>query len=121
MTSKEALDTLLGYASFNQNYYFHKGKDPYGIILQDLERLEVLEKKNQELYEKVNHFKNVKNRWKRNCKFLEKENEKLKQAIEILKDRRNILKYNGLKVTYELGWLTEEEYELINEVFGYEN
>ena len=51
---------------------------------------------------------------------LEEENAKLKQAIEILKDRKNILKYNGLKGTYELGWLTQEEYELLKEVLGNE-
>lgn len=47
--------------------------------------------------------------------------EKLKQAIDILKDRKNILKYNGLKGTYELGWLTQEEYELLKEVLGNES
>ena len=47
--AKEALDTLLGYASFNENYYFHKGKDPYGIIKHALERLEELEAENKRI------------------------------------------------------------------------
>ena len=41
---------------------------------------------------------------------------KLKKTIDILKDRKNILKYNGLKRTYELGWFTQEEYELLKEI-----
>ena len=40
MTSKEALDILLGYASFNENYYNFNKPDPYGIIKKDLENLE---------------------------------------------------------------------------------
>ena len=40
----------------------------YNTIKQDLDRLEKLEKENQVLREKVNHFKNVKNRYRRNEK-----------------------------------------------------
>ena len=108
MTSKEALDVLLGYASFNERYYSHKGEDPYGVIKKDLDRLEMLEKENKVLREKVNHFKNVKNRHKRNQKFVEKENTKLKKAIEILK-RQN-----------EGQAISQEEDELLKEVIGNE-
>ena len=59
------------------------------IVKQDLDKLAKLEKENQELREKVNHFKNVKNRTRRNYKFVEKENIKLKKVIERIKSLPN--------------------------------
>ena len=58
--------------------------DESNIIKNHLELI----KENQVLREKVNHFKNVKNRMRRNCRFYKKENTKLKsvilQSIELL-------------------------------------
>lgn len=146
MTSKEALERLLMLAR-PCAYEVREHRNSYcdmleNTIKQDLERLEVLEKKNQELYEKVNHLKNVKNRWRRNCKFLEKENEKLKQALDILKEKPEILmiraesfyqcdydeNYFAEYFVYDsagddirtLIYITKEQYELLKEVFGNE-
>ena len=105
------------------------------VIKQDLERLGVLEKKNQELYEKVNHLKNVKNRWRRNCKFLEKENEKLKQVLDIFERKhihiyyltrtKNVEEYNKMMDKFNeydfFDYLIKEDYELLKEVLGNEN
>lgn len=43
---------------------------------------------------------------------------KYEQAIEILKEYRHILKYNGIDGAMELGWLKNEQYELLKEVLG---
>ena len=113
----------------------------YEIIKHDLERL-------KELKEKVNHLKNVKNRWRRNCKFLEKENiklknqilsleldtcipelrkesEKLKEIISLLKLRLDIV---GVDIENDFYFIdtkygtryaiNKTEYDLLKEVFG---
>ena len=94
------------------------------IIKQDLDRLEKLEKGNKILREKVNHFKNVKNRYRRNEKFVEKENAKLKKTIEILKDYFEIwLNYEEEEIFggFEINGyhqINKQEYELLKEVLG---
>lgn len=110
-------------------------KKDYNIIKKDLERLEKLEEDNKKLKEKVNHLKNVKNRWVRNYKFVDKENEKLKQALDIIKtkkvdidmfiDSTSAEDYNNRLEYYtyinpEVRPLTQEEYELLKEVLGNE-
>ena len=76
MTSKEALEVLLGYASFNERYYFHKGQDPYGIILKDLERLEQLE-------DNIKIHKETIKMQHNQIESLEEQNKGLKEIIEI--------------------------------------
>ena len=85
MTSKEALENLTFYIPYEKHTYSEcnaKINECYEIIKKDLERLEKLEKENKVLREKVNHFKNVKNRYRRNAKFVEKENKELLMALE---------------------------------------
>ena len=132
MNSKQALESICKTCDNKSCPYIHYEKSRcsfYGIIKQDLERLEMLEKENKVLREKVNHFKNVKNRYKRNQKFIEKENTKLKKVIEILINKNvnlselyHLFKWNettpteyneGLGKDYKL---TQEEYDLLKEV-----
>lgn len=133
MTSKEALKYLLAdsellYCEHEEDIKFYlEAEKEYNIVLKDLDRLEKLEKENQVLREKVNHFKNVKNRMRRNCKFYEKENNKLKNVIEILKDKLEIAPYhNKILDIYSVDFLrfdppvsfnsNKKEYELLKEV-----
>lgn len=129
MNSKKALSKLY-MACDDELLYEQNGimfpNELYTIIEKDLDRLEKLEKENKVLREKVNHFKNIKNRYRRNEKFVEKENAKLKKTIEILKDKLEITLYshdeyfnppmiNGTEIFKNL---TQEEYELLKEVLG---
>ena len=94
----------------------------YDLVLKikhDLERLEQLEKENQELKEKLSAIEF----W--NERYME-HNEKLKIAIfivymknvdlELLKDCCNLKDYNN-RVNF-LRELTQQEYELLKEVLG---
>lgn len=106
LTGLEALEVMLGYASFNERYYEHKGEDPYAVIKKDLDKLEKLKKLEKELKQtKLNfknsqiHSKNAYKRLKEKYGKLEErhkecyarnfeviiENTKLKKVIEILK------------------------------------
>lgn len=132
MNSREALEHICKTCDNKSCPYIQYEKSRciyYGIVKQDLEKLEKLKKENQVLREKVNHFKNVKNRTRRNYKFVEKENTKLKKAIKIiinkgvnellLKSTKIFAEYN--KIVKHLEYfdeLTQEEYELVKEVFG---
>lgn len=78
MTSKEALEMLrkdLAKLLKIDNVDWLE----FAIIKQDLERLEVLEK---DLQDEINNYQEMGRLWHES----EKENEKLKMAIEILKD-----------------------------------
>lgn len=88
MTSKEALEVLLGYASYNENYYINKGEDPYKVIKQDLDRLEKY-KKAIELLKKYIGFKLV---------------------IDPVDSVR------GITTKYEYSDISKEEYEVLDEV-----
>ena len=115
MTSKEALENL----TYCVNGIGSKEKY-YNIIKQDLERLEKIE----ENYYSLNisceeiEFENVR---------LEEENKKLKQAIDILKDKKvsiglllknnTLNQYNRVRHLYDADFLIQEEYELLKEVF----
>ena len=130
MTSKESLRNLKQ-EILTPNYLTDYEKDEcIDVIQQDLERLEKLE----ENYYSLNvaceeiEFENVR---------LEKENKKLKQVIEILKDRlvldieTEIAKENDIELigywlvegdTQKLYTIiTKKEYELLKEVFGNES
>ena len=129
-TSKETAENLNGFVPIENHINSERNakiKECYGVIEKDLERLEKLEKENKVLREKVNHFKNVKNRYRRNEKFVEKENEKLEKAIEIL--NRFHFKLNETRHNYtgfelwtdsllEYEEITQEEYELLKGVLG---
>ena len=97
-------------------------KEALRVIKKDLDKLEKLEKENKVLRERVNHFKNVKNRHRRNQKFVEKENEKLKKVIKILKDYLMINVFINEEGEYALESnhfaiprLNKEEYDLLKE------
>lgn len=91
-------------------------------ILQDLERLEALEKENKEIEEL---YLNENKHWCETIDSLRKENEKLKKAFQILTQRivikahRNFL-FGGrhLDIANTTMKLTDEEYELLKEVLG---
>ena len=89
-------------------------------IKQDLEHLKQLEEENQDLKNRLANEQLAFDKLFESNQKLSELYAKLKKTIDILKDRKNILKYNGLKGTYELGWLTQEEYELLKEVLGNE-
>jgi DNA repair exonuclease SbcCD ATPase subunit len=133
MNSKEALERLYSdIINLNEIEEDLKNiRDDYLIVKQDLERLEKLEKENQVLREKVNHFKNVKNRYRRNEKFVEKENTKLKKAIEILKEPVDSIEfitcdeedcygelcfYQKINGSISIPLKTKEEYILVKEI-----
>ena len=130
MTSKECLERLLKIAYVEPGptkekfityareiEHNKKCSDLYNTIKQDLDRLEELEKENQVLREKVNHFKNVKNRYRRNEKFVEKENAKLKNAIDIFKRKMIIVKLRDNEyIIHGNEYITKEQYELLKEV-----
>ena len=90
--------------------------DDFNTIKQDLERLEKLEEENQDLKNRLANEQLAFDKLFESNQKLSELYAKLKKTIDILKDRKNILKYNGLKGTYELGWLTQEEYELLKEI-----
>ena len=118
MTSKEALERLyLGLYSINENANY------YDLVFKDLERLEKLEKENQELKNK-----NIALELWNDC--YTKENVKLKKTIEILKNKKvNIFHiwalddYKQYKQYYffdenhtEKDMLTIEEFKFLKEV-----
>ena len=118
MTSKEAL-TLLIPKDIQTHIDF---KNKYGssikcFICKDLERLEELEKENQELKNSALEL------WD---KCYTKENSKLKKAIEIIRDKNVNIVYIKIFKDYKLysqyytgsskDILTNEEYELLKEV-----
>lgn len=86
MTSKEALITIERYVEYNLNKEFE-------IVFNALNRLEMLEKENKELKNKLKRFIPkvvVRNTFDNVLPSLEEENEKLKNAIEILKNKFDI-------------------------------
>ena len=130
--SKEALQRLFDNRDCELDSYYFMAYEDRKIIEHDLDRLEKLENENKVLREKVNHFKNVKNRYRRNEKFVEKENTKLKKAIEILNDKFKFelgvstvkeKYYYSLEFLYNYQYfrITQEEYELLKEVLVNEN
>lgn len=99
--------------------------DDFSIIEKDLERLEILEEEYNNLKK---DYDNKDLEW---CDLL-KENAKLKQALDILKDKKvsielllktdNFNQYNRVRHLYDASdYLTAEEYELLKEVLGNES
>lgn len=124
MTSKEALEKLCKVKIYQKeaSAYDYLGKEIYkeeiDTIKQDLERLEVLEtsvleyKDQEKLYWQTNE-NNVK---------LRQENEKLKKAIEILKDY-TFIEFDDVDIYLKSSNcpLSYQEYELLKEVMNNEN
>lgn len=121
MNSNKALDnfmkTLCEYETDTNNkgsVYPHW----YNIIKQDLERLEQLEKENQELKEKNKKWQNL-----FGCdlcdalgrEILLEENAKLKKALDLIKDYLTIANDVPL-MTFAERCFTEEEVKLLKEV-----
>ena len=133
MTSKEALKQLNNFISREKHINSERNKtinECINTIKQDLERLETLEKQNEELFgicAKQAYIINNKHIDKTFNEELQEENEKLKKVIEIIKNKRvnlNLLfqepntleAYNNYCLP--IYKLTQQEYELLNEVLG---
>jgi hypothetical protein len=118
--SLEALRILSECANGEKKLIFSDSLYLESIIKKELEHLKKIEENYYSLnmsYEDI-EFENVR---------LEKENKKLKQAIDILKDKMNLAVYhNKVYNTYSLDLLkfkedfedelSQEEYELLKEV-----
>ena len=137
MTSKEALDKL--YTARDENLLYDQcgiifSIDLFNIVKKDLERLEALEKENEKLSIEIDDLLDdkielvVKNKQQDMLigKLIQ-ENEKLKQAIDIIKDKFKFelgVSVVKEKYCYSLEFLfnnqyfsiTKEEYELLKEV-----
>ena len=120
MTSKEALiyvsKNLKAFAKEYGDKINKTDNEALQVLKQALERLNQLEEENQELKNRLDNEQLAFDKLFESNQKLSELYAKLKKTIDILKDRKNILKYNGLKGTYELGWLTQEEYELLKEI-----
>jgi hypothetical protein len=136
MTSKEALEELredLEDNDFDKKYI----KRIYNTIKQDLERLEVLEKDNKRLKdfwlettnklvtvetenEQLKDSIKIKQKQVNKCiDTLTQENEKLKKAIEILKDY-TFIEFDDVDIYLKSSNcpLSYQEYKLLKEVLG---
>lgn len=129
MTSKEALEELKIYLPA----IYSEVAKCLNTIKQDLERLEQLEKENQELKDKLKEPKykvfmgcrGGGRQFAQHVEIIKKEKQKLKKAIEIIKDSLH-LKVDFYDYDYDykfiikVGGLFEhissEEYELLKEV-----
>ena len=126
MTSKEALQEMLGLTKTHYDYWL-KANDYYELIKKDLDRLEKINEvwhKNEPM-ESVdingNHLQELYDFIHRLCE----ENEKLKKAIEILKEALqlkvgfydNDFDYKFVvKVADLFECISSEQYELLKEV-----
>lgn len=127
MNSKEALNLLIPkdiqtHIDFRNKY----GSSIKGFICQDLDRLEKLEKENQELIKKTDCCM-----W-HECNKISQENTKFKKAFEILKNKKVNLfhiwvfdDYEQYKEHYIFGeyhaeedMLTEEEFNLLKGILN---
>ena len=122
MNSKEALERLIRKLYNSNDICVSLSAEDYMLveaIMQDLDRLE---KENQELVVNKNVAQGIAIR-------LKEENDKLKQALEILKDKFkfelgvSVVKekyYYSLEFLYvnEYLTITQEQYELLKEVLG---
>lgn len=123
LSSKEALEKVKNY-HYADRYVFQYTEE-YNIIKQDLDRLEELEKENQELIKKTDCCM-----W-HECNKISQENTKFKKVIDILKNKKvNMFHiwvfddYTQYKEHYPFSeysatedMLTFEEFNFLKEVF----
>lgn len=138
MTSKECLYEILGMLNYEQMDVCEKN-NYLKIISQDLDRLEQLEKENKELNRQLDVFFNKLDKTTIRAidlisYDLQDENTKLRKSIEILKDKfeivicKNDFPISGInysirfKISNDGVWahITQEDCELLEEVFNYE-
>ena len=128
MNSKEALERIVdnfGECEVGSRYYDLDFLKDINTIKQDLERKEELEKENQEMKNhidsEVDFLTNELHEQKERNIDLYRRYEKLKKAIEILKDKSKLILKNDNGYYIECGKygyldLTQQEYELLKEV-----
>ena len=132
MSSKVALEKLVRKLYNSNDICISLSAEDYMLveaIMQDLDRLEKVEKENQELVVNKNVAQGIAIR-------LKEENDKLKKALEILKDKLNIdistngnvdnyykyyLDFQNSTNTRTLVPITQEQYGLLKEVLGNAN
>ena len=137
MTSKQKVQEIAAYVKSNcYDVEMYLDCDKYEKdILKDLERLEMLEKQNKLL----NETKDSVNKVLEDLGKINEENIKLKKAIELLKDKLNLIveedffppAYNDMSDYGEYNWylevfdefidLKDYEYELLKEVLEENN
>ena len=129
MTDKEAkthiIDTLNG--DMNKEYFIN---ELLPEILKDLERLEKMEKENQELAKTLELYNEKFAGHERVKTDLIQENQKLKKAIEIIKSKEvdityflysnSYVFYNFYAIENELEPLSSQEYDLLNEMIHHD-
>ena len=126
MKSKDALEYLCKNCNHECCPYIQYDKSHcgfYGLIRHDLDRLEKLEKEHEKLKERYKHRAETSNDLCKTVKQYEKAFDILvNKKVNILVLKYFIEKGEGVK-TYNLYYttkekLTQEEYELLKEVFG---
>ena len=130
MTSKEELKELLYYANLNferenecktefsnkiEQMGVAENEESFKIVKQDLDRLETLEKENQELKEKCKMLEENEEAVLTTLEISVKENTKLKKVIEILKKMCSLNNNKTLETEECFLRLTQEEYDLLKE------
>lgn len=124
LNSKEALEHICKNCDNECCPYIHYEKSRcafYGVIKQDLDRLEKLEKENQELKERYKHRAETSNDLCKAVKQYEKAFDIVTyKSVNILILKYCIAKGGGVE-TYNLHYkteepITQEEYELLKEV-----
>ena len=130
LSSKEALEELLYYANLNferenecKTEFSNKieqmgiadNEESFKIIEKDLDRLETLEKENQELKEKCKMLEENEEAVLTTLEISVKENARLKEVIEILKKMCSLNNNKTLETEECFLRLTQEEYELLKE------
>ena len=131
MTSKEELKELLYYANLNferenerKTEFSNKieqmgiadNEESFKIIEKDLDRLETLEKENQELKEKCKMLEENEEAVLTTLEISVKENARLKEVIEILKKMCSLNNNKTLETEECFLRLTQEESDLLKEV-----
>ena len=125
MESKEALKDLLDILMNFERIYaiddtHEVKKQKFEIIEKDLDRLEKLEKENQELKEKCRMLEENEEAVLTTLEISVQENTRLKKVIEIFRKMCSLNNNKTLETEECFLRLTEEEYELLKEVFGNE-
>ena len=125
MESKEALKDLLDILMNFERFYaiddtHEVKKQKSEIIEKDLDRLEKLEKENQELKEKCKMLEENEEAVLTTLEISVQENTRLKKVIEIFRKMSSLNNNKTLETEECYLRLTEEEYELLKEVFGNE-